>query len=253
MARIVNLTKSLINIEGTCGHPLSFSYFQRTLDRARYVHPFSVTWSSDTQLSIPVWRSAQCSSLYIAILKNTYRQRASGYIVRTMHVTPKNTAGHNKWSKIKHKKAVTDHEKSKMRGKLVDLIRTAVAHGGSDPTTNIKLAGLLTRAKSSGIPKSNIEAALKSASGAGGSVRETVVYEGRGPSGYLLLIEAVTDNRNRTRPEIRHIIEKQGYVHCYYSYCCQIQILSTLVILSDTIIKIPSNDGKPLITPPPPM
>jgi YebC/PmpR family DNA-binding regulatory protein len=97
-----------------------------------------------------------------------------------------------------------------MRGKLVDQIRTAVAVGGSDPVTNIKLAGLLTRAKSIGLPKSNIEAALKSASGVGGLVRETVVYEGRGPSGYLLLIEAVTDNRNRTRPEVRHIIEKQG-------------------------------------------
>ena len=214
MARIVNLTKSLINVEGTCGHRLSLSHFQRPLGRARYVHPSLVTWSSDTQFSIPlVWRSAQHGSLYVAILKNTYRQRASGYTVRTMHVTPIILAGHNKWSKIKHKKAVTDHEKSKTRGKLVDQIRTAVAHGGSDPTTNIKLAGLLTRAKSSGIPKSNIEAALKSASGAGGTVRETVVYEGRGPSGYLLLIEAVTDNRNRTRPEIRHIIEKQGYVY----------------------------------------
>ena len=221
MAQIVHLAKSLINVDGACGHRLFLYQLQRTLDRARYVQvALRHHWSSGSQFSTPfVGGSVQCSSLYVRVFRHTYSQRASGCTVRTMHVTSINLAGHNKWSKIKHKKAVTDHEKSKMRGKLVDQIRTAVAHGGSDPTTNIKLAGLLTRAKSSGIPKSNIEAALKSASGAGGSVRETVVYEGRGPSGYLLLIEAVTDNRNRTRPEIRHIIEKQGYVHCYYGYC----------------------------------
>lgn len=117
-------------------------------------------------------------------------------------------AGHNKWSKIKRKKAVTDTEKSKMRGKLLDQIRAAVASSGADPATNIKLSGLLAQAKSGGIPKANIESALKSPStGSGG---KPVMYEGRGPSGYLVLVEAFTDNRNRTRPEIRHIIEKQG-------------------------------------------
>lgn len=123
-----------------------------------------------------------------------------------------NSAGHNKWSKIKRKKAVTDMGKSKMRGKLLDQIRAAVASGGADPATNVKLGGLLAQAKSGGIPKANIESALKSSStGSGGSVSKAVIYEGRGPSGYLVLIEALTDNRNRTRPEIRHIIEKQGY------------------------------------------
>lgn len=99
-------------------------------------------------------------------------------------------------------------EKSKMRGKLLDQIRAAVASSGADPATNIKLGGLLAQAKSSDIPKANIEAALKSTSMGGGG--KAVMYEGRGPSGYLVLIEAFTDNRNRTRPEIRHIIEKQG-------------------------------------------
>ena len=93
----------------------------------------------------------------------------------------------------------------------MDQIRTAVAIGGSDPTTNMKLAGLLTQARSSGVPKSSIESAL-AGSGAGGAVREAVMYEGRGPSGYFVLIEVLTDNRKRTRPEIRHIIEKQGLV-----------------------------------------
>ena len=90
-------------------------------------------------------------------------------------------------------------------------IRAAVVSGGSDPTTNITLAGLLTQARNTGVPKSNIESAL-TGSGSDGTAREAVMYEGRGPSGYLLLIEAITDNRNRTRPEIRHIIEKQGWV-----------------------------------------
>ena len=224
MARIVNLTRSLINVEGTRAHRCSLAQFKRTLDRARYVHPSLVAprhhWSSAAQSCSThfTWGSSHCGSLYVSVLRNTYRQRANGHTdtVRNVHVTSINSAGHNKWSKIRHKKAGTDQEKSRMRGKLVDQIRTAVAVGGSDPVTNIKLAGLLTRAKSIGLPKSNIEAALKSASGVGGLVRETVVYEGRGPSGYLLLIEAVTDNRNRTRPEVRHIIEKQGYVHIYY-------------------------------------
>ena len=132
-------------------------------------------------------------------------------LYHSFHTSPVSAAGHNKWSKIKKKKAVTDQQKSKLRGKLLVQIRTAVAIGGSDPTINIKLAGLLTQARSSGIPKSNLEAAL-AGSGSSGVARETVMYEGRGPSGYLLLIEALTDNRNRTRPEIRHIIEKQGLV-----------------------------------------
>ena len=95
----------------------------------------------------------------------------------------------------------------------MDQIRAAVVSGGgSDPATNVKLVGLLTQARSSGIPKSNIESALAAGSGLRGAAREAVMYEGRGPSGYLILIEALTDNRNRTRPEIRHIIEKQGWV-----------------------------------------
>ena len=134
-----------------------------------------------------------------------------GCAVRSLHLSPSKTAGHNKWSKIKKKKAVTDLEKSKMRGKLLDQIRTAVACGGNDPTTNIKLSGLLAQARGSGVPKTSMNSALKSTGSAGGEVREAVLYEGRGPSGYLVLIETLTDNRSRTRPEIRRLLEKQGY------------------------------------------
>ena len=106
---------------------------------------------------------------------------------------------------------MTDLEKSKARTKLLDQIRTVVASGGNDPTTNIRLSGLLTQARSSGVPKTSVESALKwSASGTGGVVREAVMYEGKGPSRYLVLIEALTDNRNRTRGQIRHIFAQQG-------------------------------------------
>ena len=96
-----------------------------------------------------------------------------------------------------------------MRGKVIDQIRSAVAAGGSDPSTNVKLSWLLAQAKSVGVPRSNVENAL-TASSAPGVAKETIIYEGRGPSGYLVLIEALTNNRNRTRPELRHIMEKQG-------------------------------------------
>lgn len=142
--------------------------------------------------------------------------RTSGFVhttytpARFLHTSVNRDAGHNKWSKIKRKKAVTDLQKSKLRGKLSDQIRSAVLTGGNDPNTNIKLAGLLTQARSSGVPKSGIESAL--AGKGGGVARETVVYEGKGPSGYLIIIEALTDNRKRTRPEIKLIIDKQGWV-----------------------------------------
>lgn len=133
-----------------------------------------------------------------------------GHPARYFHIASVSCAGHNKWSKIKRKKAVTDLEKSKLRGKLIDKIRSAVSAGGQDPTTNLKLSGLLAQAKSMGLPKSVIESALKAAASSSAEVREAVLYEGRGPNGYLILIEALTNNRKRTRPEIRHILEKQG-------------------------------------------
>ena len=142
--------------------------------------------------------------------------KLGAYVGRSLHTSCARSAGHNKWSKIKRKKGATDQEKSRMRGKLLDQIRAAVVSGGTDPTTNVKLAGLLTQARSSGVPKSNIESAM-AGSGSGAAAREAVMYEGRGPSGYLVLIEALTDNRNRTRPEIRHIIEKQGWVANTYT------------------------------------
>ena len=181
------------------------------LDGARYAlySTFSDCVLHNTHTGYPVCMGMRNSTHGLQIKLNQVTAR------RNLRVSCARGAGHNKWSKIKRHKSVTDLEKSKIRGKLLDQIRAAVASGGNDTSTNIKLGSLLSQAKSSGVPKSNIETALKQSS-VGGAVSESVLYEGRGPSGYLVLIDAFTDNRNRTRPEIRQIIEKQGYAtdHC---------------------------------------
>ena len=130
----------------------------------------------------------------------------------TYHSTPMQLAGHNKWSKIKRKKAVADLERSKVISKVTSQIVSAVRHGGnSDPNTNMQLASILSQAKNAGVAKSTVENAIRAGSKQSAAQEaESVLYEGRGPSGYLLLIETLTDNRKRTRPEIRHILEKYG-------------------------------------------
>lgn len=131
---------------------------------------------------------------------------------RKVHCTELSLAGHNKWSKIKRKKAVADMERNKHTTKLISQLITAVRLGGADPEINIALSGLLSQAKSAGIPKTTVESAILTATSkqAAAETAAPVLYEGRGPSGYLLLVEALTENRNRTRPEIRRILEKNG-------------------------------------------
>lgn len=122
-------------------------------------------------------------------------------------------AGHNKWSKIKRKKAVADMERNKFISKISAQITSAVQLGGSsDPQMNLRLGSLISQARNAGIPKSNIESAIRAGSSKQSNAAEPVLYEGRGPSGYLLLIETLTENKKRTRPEIRHILEKNGWV-----------------------------------------
>lgn len=118
-------------------------------------------------------------------------------------------SGHNKWSKIKHKKGATDAQRSKIFSKHSTLITMEVRKSGGD----VNSAGVLSaidRAKKDSMPKDVIERALAKGSGAGGATLEEVMYEGYGPGGVALLIEAVTDNNNRTAPEIRHIFSKAG-------------------------------------------
>ena len=118
-------------------------------------------------------------------------------------------SGHNKWSKIKHKKAATDAVKSKVFSKHSALITMEVKKAGGDVSSASVLAAV-ERAKKDSMPKDNIEKALQKGSGAGGAMLEEILFEGYGPGGVALMIEAVTDNNNRTAPEIRHIFSKAG-------------------------------------------
>ncbi|MCD5384400.1 MAG: YebC/PmpR family DNA-binding transcriptional regulator [Candidatus Pacebacteria bacterium] len=118
-------------------------------------------------------------------------------------------SGHNKWSKIKHKKGAADAARSKVFGKLAQLI----ALESKKCCGNVDSPGLrsvIDRAKAASMPKSNIERAIVKGSGAEGANFEEVTYEAYGPGGVALIIEAITDNKNRTTPEIRHILSKQG-------------------------------------------
>lgn len=118
-------------------------------------------------------------------------------------------SGHNKWSKIKHKKGATDAARSKVFSKHSRLITMEVKKaGGHKDSANVMSA--VERAKKDSMPKDAIERALAKGSGEGANAMEEVLYEGYGPGGVPLVIEAVTDNNNRTAPEIRFIFSKAG-------------------------------------------
>jgi transcriptional/translational regulatory protein YebC/TACO1 len=121
-------------------------------------------------------------------------------------------AGHNKWSKIKGPKAIADFKRSKQFGKLCLEIISAVRLTGEDRLEfNPRLASLLSRAKTIGVPKSTIESALSSGMKQNdNSSAQKILYEARGPNGYSLLIETLTDNNKRTKPEIHRILTKNG-------------------------------------------
>lgn len=120
-------------------------------------------------------------------------------------------AGHSHWANIAHKKAAIDAKRGKVWSKLSRAIIVAAKAGGPDPDTNLKLRYAINDAKAISMPKDNIERAIaKGAGEAGGDNFEEVVYEGQGPSGMMVMVEILTDNRNRTAPEIRKIFEKGG-------------------------------------------
>ena len=121
-------------------------------------------------------------------------------------------AGHSKWANIKHKKEKTDAQKGKIFTKIGREIAIAVKEGGgSDPDQNAKLRDVIAKAKANNMPNDNITRSIKKAAGELGAVNyEEVVYEGYAPGGIALIVRAVTDNRNRTAGEIRHIFDKSG-------------------------------------------
>src|ERR671929_5916 len=119
-------------------------------------------------------------------------------------------SGHSKWSSIKHKKGAADARRGKLFSKLSRAIIVAAREGGPDPDGNLALANAVEKARSYSMPKENIERAIARGSGADAdaSAFETVVYEGYGPSGVAVLVEALTDNRNRTAADVRHVFAK---------------------------------------------
>lgn len=120
-------------------------------------------------------------------------------------------AGHNKWSQIKRKKAANDAQRGKIISKHIRAIQSAVRDGGDDTTTNLALKNALAAAKSDNVPSDNVDRAIERALGAGeGNDFETVIYEGYGPAGVAVLVEALTDNRNRTAADVRHVFSKLG-------------------------------------------
>ena len=119
-------------------------------------------------------------------------------------------SGHSKWSSIKHKKAATDAKRGQLFTKLARAIAVAAREGGGDPDANFTLAAAIEKAKGYSMPKDNIQRAIDRGTGAGGGDEqiERVVYEGYGPGGVAILVEALTDNRNRTGSEVRHAFDK---------------------------------------------
>ncbi|WP_346684524.1 YebC/PmpR family DNA-binding transcriptional regulator [Megamonas hypermegale] len=120
-------------------------------------------------------------------------------------------SGHSKWANIKRKKGANDAIRAKLTTKIGREITVAVRMGGADPTGNMRLKLALSKAKSNNIPKDNINRAIQKGLGASdGSNYEELVYEGYGPAGSAVMLDIMTDNRNRTAADIRHLFSKYG-------------------------------------------
>jgi YebC/PmpR family DNA-binding regulatory protein len=120
-------------------------------------------------------------------------------------------SGHSKWSTIKHKKGAADAKRGKIFTRILKEMTVAARMGGGDPAGNPRLRAAVAEAKASNMPKDNIERAIKRGTGElEGTTYEELTYEGYGPGGVAVIVEVLTDNTNRTTPEIRHMFEKQG-------------------------------------------
>ena len=119
-------------------------------------------------------------------------------------------SGHSKWNNIKRKKEKTDGARAKVFTKIGREISVAVRDGGPNPASNSKLADLIAKAKRMSVPNDNIQRIIKKAEGGDKTEFEAITYEGYGPGGVAVIVEALTDNRQRTAPEIRHYFDKFG-------------------------------------------
>lgn len=119
-------------------------------------------------------------------------------------------SGHSKWSNIKRKKEKTDSQKAKIFTKIGREISVAVKEGGPDPNSNSKLKDLIAKAKSLNVPNDNIDRVIKKASDSDQDDYESITYEGYGPGGTAVIVECLTNNRNRTAGDLRHYFDKNG-------------------------------------------
>lgn len=120
-------------------------------------------------------------------------------------------SGHNKWSSIKHRKAAQDAKRGAAFNKIIRELVVAAKEGGADPSSNFALQSAIDKAKGSNMPKDTMEKAIKRGAGAaGGEDYQRITYEGRGPGGTAFIIEVLTDNKNRTVADIRHVFSKHG-------------------------------------------
>ena len=120
-------------------------------------------------------------------------------------------SGHSKWKNIMHRKEKTDSQRAKIFTKIGREITLAVKEGGPDPVSNSKLKDLIAKAKSNNVPNDNIDRVIKKAAGSSDTDNyEEIIYEGYGPSGIAVIVETLTDNRNRTAGNMRHYFDKCG-------------------------------------------
>ncbi|MBV9098875.1 MAG: YebC/PmpR family DNA-binding transcriptional regulator, partial [Frankiaceae bacterium] len=121
-------------------------------------------------------------------------------------------SGHSKWATTKHKKAVVDARRGKLFAKLIKNIEVAARSGGGDPAGNPTLADAIAKAKGNSVPNDNIDRAVRRGAGldAGGADWESIMYEGYGPGGVAVLVECLTDNRNRAASEVRTAFSRNG-------------------------------------------
>ena len=119
-------------------------------------------------------------------------------------------SGHSKWNNIKRKKEKTDGARAKVFTKIGREIAVAVKEGGGNPASNSKLAALIAKAKANSVPNDNIQRIIKRAEGGDKTEYEAITYEGYGPGGIAVMVETLTDNRNRTAANMRHYFDKFG-------------------------------------------
>jgi len=120
-------------------------------------------------------------------------------------------AGHSHWAGIKHKKAANDAKRGRLWSKIAKLIMVAAKNGGGDPAANLQLRYAIDKGKAANMPKDTIEKAIKKGTGELGAISyEEILYEGYAPGGIAVMVETLTDNRNRTAPEIKRIFERKG-------------------------------------------